>query len=68
MVLLYVGRFTSVKRVPVLIRAFAQARARFERPASLVVWGGSPGEFGAFIERELKRWTAVIRAARIEAN
>jgi glycosyltransferase involved in cell wall biosynthesis len=44
-VLLYVGRFTSVKRVPVLIRAFAQARARFERPASLVVWGGSPGEF-----------------------
>jgi glycosyltransferase involved in cell wall biosynthesis len=44
-VLLYVGRFTSAKRVPVLIRAFAQARARFERPASLVVWGGSPGEF-----------------------
>ena len=44
-VLLYVGRFTSAKRVPVLIRAFAQARTRFERPASLVVWGGSPGEF-----------------------
>ena len=44
-VLLYVGRFTSAKRVPILIRAFAQARARFERPASLVVWGGSPGEF-----------------------
>jgi glycosyltransferase involved in cell wall biosynthesis len=44
-VLLYVGRFTSVKRVPLLIRAFARARARFQRPASLVVWGGSPGEF-----------------------
>ena len=44
-VLLYVGRFTSAKRVPTLIRAFAQARARFEGAASLVVWGGSPGEF-----------------------
>jgi glycosyltransferase involved in cell wall biosynthesis len=44
-VLLYVGRFTSAKRVPVLVRAFAQARARFAHPASLVIWGGSPGEF-----------------------
>jgi D-inositol-3-phosphate glycosyltransferase len=33
------------KRVPLLIRAFAQARARFERPGSLVVWGGNPGEW-----------------------
>ena len=43
-VLVYVGRFTDAKRVPLLIRAFAAARARFRRPASLVVWGGHPGE------------------------
>jgi glycosyltransferase involved in cell wall biosynthesis len=44
-VLVYVGRFTAWKRMPLLIRAFARARARFEHPASLVVWGGSPGEW-----------------------
>ena len=44
-VLAYVGRFTSAKRVPLLIRAFARARARFDRPASLLVWGGHPGEW-----------------------
>jgi glycosyltransferase involved in cell wall biosynthesis len=44
-VLLFVGRFTSAKRVPLLVRAFARARARFDRPASLVVWGGYPGEW-----------------------
>jgi glycosyltransferase involved in cell wall biosynthesis len=44
-VLVFVGRFTSAKRVPVLVRAFARARARFERPASLLVWGGHPGEW-----------------------
>ena len=44
-VLIYVGRFTAAKRVPALIRAFARARDRFERPGSLVVWGGSPGEW-----------------------
>src|SRR5713226_5059587 len=44
-VLIFVGRFVAWKRVPLLIRAFAQARARFERPGSLVVWGGSPGEW-----------------------
>ena len=44
-VLLYVGRFISFKRVPLLIRAFARARSRFTRPASLVVWGGHPGEW-----------------------
>lgn len=44
-VLLSVSRFTAAKRIPLLIRAFAQARNRFDRPASLVVWGGSPGEF-----------------------
>jgi glycosyltransferase involved in cell wall biosynthesis len=44
-VLLYVGRFTEAKRVPNLVRAFARARDRFDGPASLVVWGGHPGEF-----------------------
>lgn len=44
-VLLFVGRFLGFKRVPALIRAFARARARFTRPASLVVWGGHPGEW-----------------------
>ena len=44
-VLIYVGRFTSAKRVPLLVRAFARARPRFLRPTSLVVWGGHPGEW-----------------------
>ena len=44
-VLLYVGRFISFKRVPLLVRAFARARSRFTRPASLVIWGGHPGEW-----------------------
>jgi D-inositol-3-phosphate glycosyltransferase len=44
-VLLFVGRFTEVKQLPMLIRAYAQARGRFHRPAPLVVWGGFPGEW-----------------------
>src|SRR4051794_1227468 len=44
-VLLYVGRFTAVKRVGLLIEAYAQARAGFNRPASLVLVGGYPGEW-----------------------
>ena len=44
-VLLYVGRFTAVKRVPLLVRAYAQARPRFEVRAPLVLLGGFPGEF-----------------------
>ncbi|MBA3300318.1 MAG: glycosyltransferase family 4 protein [Thermoleophilaceae bacterium] len=44
-VLLYVGRFTDVKRVPLLIRAYARARERFNRPAPLVLLGGYPGEW-----------------------
>ena len=28
-----------------MVRAFARARPRFDRPASLVVWGGHPGEW-----------------------
>jgi glycosyltransferase involved in cell wall biosynthesis len=44
-VLLFVGRFLEFKRVPTLVRAFARARSRFTRPASLVIWGGHPGEW-----------------------
>ena len=43
-VVIYVGRFTDAKRVPLLVRAFAIARHRSRRPLSLVVWGGHPGE------------------------
>lgn len=43
--LLYVGRFLNFKRVPLLIRAYARARPRFEIPAPLLIWGGSPGEW-----------------------
>jgi glycosyltransferase involved in cell wall biosynthesis len=44
-VISYVGRFTEVKRVPLLVRAFARARSRFRRPAALVLIGGYPGEY-----------------------
>ena len=44
-VLLFVGRFTEVKRIPLLLRAYAQARDRFTQPAPLVIWGGFPGEW-----------------------
>jgi glycosyltransferase involved in cell wall biosynthesis len=43
-VLLYVGRFTEVKRVPLLIEAYERARAGFNRRAPLVLVGGFPGE------------------------
>jgi D-inositol-3-phosphate glycosyltransferase len=44
-VLLYVGRFTDVKRVPLLLRAYARAREQFTTPAPLVIWGGFTGEW-----------------------
>jgi glycosyltransferase involved in cell wall biosynthesis len=44
-VLMSVGRFTGVKRTPLLIEAFAQARERVRRRAALVVVGGHPGEW-----------------------
>jgi glycosyltransferase involved in cell wall biosynthesis len=44
-VLLYVGRYTEVKRIPLLIRAYARARERFDTRAPLVILGGHPGEF-----------------------
>ena len=44
-VLLYVGRYTEVKRIPLLIRAYARARARFDVRAPLVILGGHHGEY-----------------------
>ena len=44
-VLLYVGRFTEVKRLPLLIEAYAHGRPGFARRAPLVLVGGFPGEW-----------------------
>jgi glycosyltransferase involved in cell wall biosynthesis len=44
-VIVYVGRFTEVKRLPLLLEAFAQARDAFGFPASLILVGGHPGEW-----------------------
>jgi glycosyltransferase involved in cell wall biosynthesis len=44
-VFVYVGRFTAVKRLPLLIEAFTMARARTTEPASLILVGGHPGEW-----------------------
>lgn len=44
-VLLAVGRFTEVKRLPLLIEEFARAQRDFDRPAALVLIGGYPGEW-----------------------
>jgi glycosyltransferase involved in cell wall biosynthesis len=44
-VVLTVSRFTAVKRLPLLIEAFARARDRAQAPAGLVIVGGHPGEW-----------------------
>ena len=44
-VFLYVGRYTAVKRLPLLISAHARAVERLGRPAPLVLVGGHPGEW-----------------------
>jgi glycosyltransferase involved in cell wall biosynthesis len=44
-VLIYVGRFTEIKRLPLLIEAFAEARQRCHGPVSLVLLGGHPEEW-----------------------
>ena len=44
-VLLFVGRFTSVKRIGLLVRAYARAHPRFGVRAPLVILGGYPGEW-----------------------
>jgi glycosyltransferase involved in cell wall biosynthesis len=43
--LLYVGRFTAIKRLDRLIAAFGRAQNDFTRPAGLVLVGGHPGEW-----------------------
>ena len=43
--LLYSGRFTEVKRLTLLIEAYAEARARCSGPTALVLLGGFPGEW-----------------------
>ncbi len=43
--LLYIGRFTEVKRLPLLIEAFSAASERFEVDAGLVLLGGHPDEW-----------------------
>ncbi len=43
--LLAVGRFTEVKRLPLLIEAFVAARPRFDDRTALVLLGGFPGEW-----------------------
>ncbi|MEO6712310.1 MAG: glycosyltransferase family 4 protein [Mycobacteriales bacterium] len=43
--LLYVGRFTEVKRLPLLIEAHHAARAQYGARLPLVVLGGYPGEW-----------------------
>jgi glycosyltransferase involved in cell wall biosynthesis len=44
-VLIYVGRYTEVKRIPLLIRTYARAQERFTTRAPLVLLGGFPGEY-----------------------
>jgi glycosyltransferase involved in cell wall biosynthesis len=44
-VLLAVGRFTEVKRLPQLVRAFARAQDATTSRPSLVLLGGHPGEW-----------------------
>jgi glycosyltransferase involved in cell wall biosynthesis len=44
-VLLYIGRFTEVKRIPLLIEAYERARPGFATRAPLVLLGGFPGEW-----------------------
>jgi glycosyltransferase involved in cell wall biosynthesis len=44
-VVVYVGRFTAVKRLPLLIEAFAAASERTSTPCGLVLIGGHPGEW-----------------------
>lgn len=44
-VLMFTGRFLAFKRVPMLVRAYAEARKRMSVPAPLVIWGGFPDEW-----------------------
>jgi len=59
-VLLFVGRFTEPKRLPLLLRAYARARREHGLTAPLVVWGGHPGEW------EGEHPVSVVRQERID--
>ncbi len=59
-VLIFVGRFTEQKRVPLLLRAYARARRDFGMRAPLLVWGGFPVEF------EGEHPVTVVRSEGIE--
>ena len=58
-VLLFVGRFLDFKRVPLLVRAYAAARERFDRRAPLVIWGGFPGEWEGEHPHTVASWLRV---------
>lgn len=59
-VLIFVGRFTEQKRVPLLMRAYARARREYGLRAPLLVWGGFPVEF------EGEHPVTVVRSEGIE--
>ncbi len=44
-VLMFVGRFTEQKRLPLLLRAYARARREHGVRSPLLIWGGFPGEW-----------------------
>jgi glycosyltransferase involved in cell wall biosynthesis len=44
-IFLFIGRFTAVKRIPLLLTAHKRAQERFRAPAPLVLVGGHPGEW-----------------------
>ena len=44
-VFIYIGRYTAVKRLPLLTSAHARALERLDKPAPLVLVGGHPGEW-----------------------
>ncbi len=44
-VVVYIGRFTAIKRLPLLIEAFAAANEQTSTPSGLVLIGGHPGEW-----------------------
>ncbi len=44
-IFLFIGRYTAVKRIPLLLRAHKRAQERFCAPAPLILVGGHPGEW-----------------------
>lgn len=44
-ILLFVGRFTTFKRINVLLHAYSIFKAKSKKHAPLIIWGGFPGEW-----------------------